>query len=351
MTALTLESMGALLDQKFESNLAPIKAELKTLTERADKTDNRLDTLEKKMESGQSSSAFSLSNVEIQNLCDICEKRATGPTREEADAIHGKFVELLPVPLQNMVGPVETFGNRFWKVRLHITQPHALEVGLSFKGLVQDSALHHKGRELYATVERDPPQQIMYSTGGRARAFLERKAKATDPGATAACSWRPDWELTVKNTQGVEVKFGNIDDEGKVMWDPAAANPHFGLTPEVLQKELRAFRDSRGGSAGYSGVHGASYSWNTARGGLQPLRRFARLSGGLLGISSGAYWCGAVVGNFIYMSVHELDHTEEDGRADRAFEDTSRHVQRIRHRYVGIHLRPFLELMRTYNFL
>ena len=73
---------------------------------------------------------------------------------------------------------------------------------------------------------------------------MEKKAKATDPGATAECSWRPDWELTVKNTQGVQVKLGNINDEGKVVWDTAAVSQHLGVTPEILQKELRAFRDS-----------------------------------------------------------------------------------------------------------
>ena len=47
-------------------------------------------------------------------------------------------------------------------------------------------------------------------------------------------------------------------------------------------------------------------------------------------LSSGAYWCGAVLGNYIFLSAHILDHLEEDGRASVVINDTINYVHRIR---------------------
>ena len=50
-------------------------------------------------------------------------------------------------------------------------------------------------------------------------------------------------------------------------------------------------------------------------------------------VSFGAYWCGLVVFNRIYISAHVLDHLEEDGRASQLFHETCSFVQRIRNAY------------------
>ena len=54
-------------------------------------------------------------------------------------------------------------------------------------------------------------------------------------------------------------------------------------------------------------------------------------------ISSGAYWCGITIGGIVFISVHILDHLEEDGRADIAFKETLNYVQTVKATYVDIH--------------
>eukprot|EP00959_Pyramimonas_sp_CCMP1952_P456039 9472506-Pyramimonas_sp.AAC.3 len=53
----------------------------------------------------------------------------------------------------------------------------------------------------------------------------------------------------------------------------------------------------------------------------------------LRGRSSGDYWFGAAAGNVIYISARILDHPDDDGRAQLAFEETSLLVQRVRLAY------------------
>ena len=47
--------------------------------------------------------------------------------------------------------------------------------------------------------------------------------------------------------------------------------------------------------------------------------------------SGGAYWCGVVIYDTIYISAHILDDLEEDGRATAVFRESIENVHRIRH--------------------
>lgn len=59
-------------------------------------------------------------------------------------------------------------------------------------------------------------------------------------------------------------------------------------------------------------------------------------------LSSGAYWCGAVLGNYIFLSAHVLDHLEEGGRAATVFEETVNCVHNIRSSSPDVHFEVFL---------
>eukprot|EP00959_Pyramimonas_sp_CCMP1952_P262296 5484914-Pyramimonas_sp.AAC.1 len=353
MTSLTLESMSALLDAKFGENLAPINAKLTTLEERADRTEERLTKLEAASSSGQAASRFVPTFIEIKNFCEYGEWRTKGVTRVEAEAIREKLIPLLPAGLQGAVGTVEMFGPRGWKIRLTITPPYASEISQTFNEYLKEASNYYKDRELYTTVEREPEVQALFSTGGRARAFLEQKVHVIDPGAKVTCSWRPDWELKITTSTGREVTIGTIDATAKVVWIPEGVTATFRTTPEALQTE---FKDFRGSSAApkickvfrklagdfvallqevptWGNINGFTYSGHTvlAAESCDCAIVIPRVwMSGLRDFASGAYWCGAVIGNTIYLSVHVLDHLEEDARAARAFEDSSRFVQRIR---------------------
>ena len=41
---------------------------------------------------------------------------------------------------------------------------------------------------------------------------------------------------------------------------------------------------------------------------------------------SGRYWCGAVIGAYIFISAHVRDHLEEGGRAEIVFKDMLNYV-------------------------
>jgi hypothetical protein len=52
--------------------------------------------------------------------------------------------------------------------------------------------------------------------------------------------------------------------------------------------------------------------------------------------SFGAYWCGVVISNYIFISAHMLDHHEEDGRASNVLKETFNYVQGVRKSYPDV---------------
>ena len=52
--------------------------------------------------------------------------------------------------------------------------------------------------------------------------------------------------------------------------------------------------------------------------------------------SAGEYWCGAVLGNYIFLSAHILDHLEEGGRADKVITETSIYVHDMKAKYCDL---------------
>ena len=79
--------------------------------------------------------------------------------------------------------------------------------------------------------------------GGRAKAFLDAKAKEKETTASVVCSWRPSWQLTVKGTGGDAV-LGSVQEDGSISWCQESLQSSFGMTTEADQKELAAFRQS-----------------------------------------------------------------------------------------------------------
>ena len=125
---------------------------------------------------------------------------------------------------------------------MNIAPPAAVEVALIWKECLKDDlSLLHNGKELYTTAERAPEKQKRYQTGGKARAYLEAKAKAKESGGSALCSWEPSWDLTVKASGGDAV-VGNVEADGTVAWRADDLHALFGVTVDVAKSELASFK-------------------------------------------------------------------------------------------------------------
>ena len=72
---------------------------------------------------------------------------------------------------------------------------------------------------------------------------MESKAKAKEPASTAHHSGPPDFQLSVKTAAGEQL-MGEVDEKGKVKWDPCALHRNFRTTPDVFEAGLRAFRSA-----------------------------------------------------------------------------------------------------------
>ena len=87
----------------------------------------------------------------------------------------------------------------------------------------------------------EPEEQRRFEAGGKARAFLESKARARDQTAQAFHSSPPGFRISIKTAAG-ERHMGEIDDKGKMQWDEHALQSDFQCTVGVMDAELRAFR-------------------------------------------------------------------------------------------------------------
>ena len=249
-----MEAMAALFDRKLE----PVTAKINKLEEKVGKQEERLTALEARIEGGisqgtvttnssRSSGAFlSLKFVptfiEIKNICAFSERRTKGINRDQAETLVNSLTAHLPASLKNKIGDFEVFGTRANKVRVHVIPPAAVEVSLIFKEvLAEDPNLKFNNNTLYITIEREPLVQKMFATGGKARAFLDAKAKGIHESGVASCSWAPDWNLSVGGDVGYTV-VGTIRSDASIDWDPATIHTAFGMTVETIMVEFAGFR-------------------------------------------------------------------------------------------------------------
>ena len=89
--------------------------------------------------------------------------------------------------MPHKVGEIEVFGTGAFKVRVHISPPGALEIGLIFKeALVEEASLQFNGRTLYTTTEREPEEEKLFGAACKARAFCRPKLKHWQPRGFAS---------------------------------------------------------------------------------------------------------------------------------------------------------------------
>ncbi|CAK0794843.1 unnamed protein product, partial [Prorocentrum cordatum] len=117
-------------------------------------------------------------------------------------------------------------------------------VAVLFKETLRgNTAFQHNGKELYTMVEKTPEDQRRFEAGGKAKAFLEAKAKKNGATATVRHSGLPDCQLNVKTGSG-EVLMGQINGDRKMVWEDMPKRQNFGVAPDVLNAELRTFRSA-----------------------------------------------------------------------------------------------------------
>ena len=135
---------------------------------------------------------------------------------------------------------IESYGTRAHKFKVNIAPPGAIEISLIRNlHLKEDDAFLHNGVALWASAQRGPSEQKRFEVGGRAKAFLDAKAKEKESTASAACSWRPSWQLTVKGTGGDAV-LGSVQEDGAISWCQESLQSSFGRTTEAVQKPPQA---------------------------------------------------------------------------------------------------------------
>ena len=196
MTALTFESMGQLLDQKFEANLAPINEKITKIDTRLDKHDSRLTVLEDAMKkSGEASrsASFVPTYFDIRGFCTWENRRSQGISRPQALDLVKNLKAQIPEDLQGKIGDIEVRGSCVHKFIVHVTPPFATEIAVLVKELLVQggTGAQFNGNDVFTTVQKAPEEQRRFEAGGRARAFLETKSKEKDPGATVRRSGLP----------------------------------------------------------------------------------------------------------------------------------------------------------------
>ena len=180
MTALTLESMGRLLDQKFETNLAPIKASIKNMDDTLVKHDSRLTALEDAMKSGSGSTSFVPTYFDIRGFCTWDDRESQGISRPQAQEMVNRLKAQLPPDLQEKIGAIEVRGSRVHKFMVHFTPPYTTEIAALFKDLLKQGGhnAQFNGNDLFTTVQKEPGEQRRFEAGGKARSFLQAKTKS-----------------------------------------------------------------------------------------------------------------------------------------------------------------------------
>jgi hypothetical protein len=143
----------------------------------------------------------------------------------------GKLLAKLPQSIKHKVGEIELYGTKAHKFKVHVAPPAAAVVAVSFKEfLKEDAALHFNGQVKYTTTQRPPAEEKQFSAAGKARAYLEAKAKTMEPTATSKCSWHPDWTLTVIATGGARV-VGTVEADASIAWSseglPSVSHPRW----------------------------------------------------------------------------------------------------------------------------
>ena len=251
-----LQAIGAVVDGKISAALMPVTNKLDTMDKRMDAQEDRLLNVEKQineMKAGsqtmplaQASNAgrFVPTHVEIKGICEWKDRKTNGINRDEAEILVAKLKEKLPQSMKPKVGELEIYGARGHKFKVHVSPPGAVEVSLIWKELLRDDAsLQYNGKILWTTAEREPADQKRFSVGGKARAYLEAKAKEKESTATSSCSWKPSFVLTVKGSRGATT-VGSVQENGTIAWEDEGLLGAFGVTAEVAKKELDAFQQA-----------------------------------------------------------------------------------------------------------
>jgi hypothetical protein len=248
MPELTLEAIAALLDTK----LAPLTHKVEKIETTLDSHGARLDKVEAGMltqGSSQPSSsasmrpgAFTASYIEIKNFCDYDERKNKGVDRKQAEELVASLTAQLPLSIQCKVGEIVLFGRRAQKIKIEVVPPYALEIAMFWKEIfVEDQQFLFNGRRLFTTVEREPREQKRFAAGGKARAFLDAKAKLLESNAEAKCYWNVSWELSVGGTGG-DVVVGVVTEDATINWSPEGLHRAFKCTVEQIKGELLAFQ-------------------------------------------------------------------------------------------------------------
>ena len=247
-------TIAATIDTKITTALTPVTEKLQRMDKRMDAQDDRLGKVEKQIldvkggASAQSSGHPSLegrfvpAHVEIKGICEFKERKTKGISRDEAETLVARLIEKLPQSIKHKVGEIEVYGSRGHKFKVNIKPPDAIEISLIWKEhLKEDDSFTFNGKVLWASAQREPAEQRRFEAGGRARAYLDNKAKQSEPDATAVCSWQPSWALSVQGTMGDAV-VGTVQEDGTVSWSPEALLATFGITVDAAKVELVAFR-------------------------------------------------------------------------------------------------------------
>ena len=224
-----------------------LKADIQATTERVAKVeegqkqaDERISKLEAAISSGTCSS-FVPSYFNIRGFCEWKDRKSTGISREQAEPLVARLKAGLPPSVQDKVGEIELRGKRVHKVIVHVTPPYATEVAVLFKDALQDPANNYNfnNNVLFTTVQMEPSEQRRFEAGGKARAFLDVKAKAKDLTAQVFHSGPPEFRISVKTAAG-EVIMGAVDEKGTMQWDEAAIQRDFQRNAGTL----RTFRSA-----------------------------------------------------------------------------------------------------------
>ena len=73
--------------------------------------------------------------------------------------------------------------------------------------------------------------------------FLEAKVISKHPDGYAACSWQPEWKLTVGGSQG-EAVVGVVQRDATITWCSDGLLKALGMTVADAQRDLVTFKRS-----------------------------------------------------------------------------------------------------------
>ena len=94
---------------------------------------------------------------------------------------------------------------------------------------------------MWTYAQRSPPDQVHYEKIGKARAFLDHKAKSFQPTAYAKCSYKPHWVFTCYFEEA-EMEMGCADDKGDAGWNEENTQRAFNLNSTAMNKEMWTFK-------------------------------------------------------------------------------------------------------------